>query len=77
MQQQKPMIGSVPFRATRVVHLLVVGLVLWLVVPGAAAAAGGQPADDDTLEWIDDYQAALALAQETGRPLLVEFRCAP
>ena len=74
MQQPKPMTGSVPSRATNVVHVLVACLVLGLVVPGAAT---GQPADDDTLEWIDDYQAALALAQETGRPLLVEFRCAP
>ena len=77
MQQPKPMMGPVPSRATSVVHVLVACLVLGLVVPGAAGAATGQPADDDTLEWIDDYQAALALAQETGRPLLVEFRCAP
>lgn len=50
----------------------------WLgVVASAAALSGSQPADDDTLEWVDDYQTALARAQETGRPLLVEFRCAP
>ena len=40
-------------------------------------AAGGQPAEGDTLEWLDDYGQALALAKRTERPLLVEFRCAP
>ena len=56
-------------------RLAATALVVGLIIPAAAAA--GQPADDDTLEWLDDYQAALARAQETGRPLLVEFRCAP
>ncbi len=32
---------------------------------------------DDTLTWLDDYDAALAKARETGMPLLAEFRCAP
>ena len=40
----------------------------------AAAAQVGQP---ETLEWISNYQQAVALAKETGRPLLVEFRCGP
>ena len=64
-------------RASRVRHLLALWLVMALGFPGAAVASDGQPAGDDTLVWLDDYQAALALAQETGRPLLVEFRCAP
>lgn len=41
------------------------------------AGAAAQPATDDTLEWLDDYQEALARAREEGLPLLVEFRCAP
>ena len=36
-----------------------------------------QPQDSDSLEWLSDYGEALALAKQTGRPLLVEFRCAP
>ena len=36
-----------------------------------------QPQDSDSLEWLSDYGEALALSQQTGRPLLVEFRCAP
>ena len=64
-------------RAGCVMQLLALCLVVGLGVPGAASGGGGQPAESDTLVWLDDYQAALALAQETGRPLLVEFRCAP
>ena len=65
-------------RATPVLlHLVAACLVVWLSGAGIALAAHGQPAGDDTLVWLDDYQAALTLAQETGRPLLVEFRCAP
>ena len=45
-------------------------------LPAAVAAPTGQP-ETETLEWIGDYQQALALAKETGRPLLVEFRCGP
>lgn len=33
--------------------------------------------DEETLEWLDDYDEALALAKETGKPLFLEFRCGP
>ena len=33
--------------------------------------------DDETLEWMDDYDEAIALAKKTGRPVFLEFRCAP
>ena len=36
-----------------------------------------QPRDSETLTWLSDYGEALALSKQTGRPLLVEFRCAP
>lgn len=41
----------------------------------ASEAASFQ--DDETLEWVDDYDEALALAQQTGKPLFLEFRCSP
>ncbi|MYD70301.1 MAG: thioredoxin family protein [Acidobacteria bacterium] len=63
-------------RATTPGSVAAACLFVWLIAAGSAAA-GGQSANSDTLEWLDDYEAALALAQETGRPLLVEFRCAP
>ncbi len=66
--------GAVP--AARTFGLAAVGLVVWLIL-GAAAAAVAQAAPGDALDWLDDYQEALARARETGQPLLVEFRCAP
>ena len=77
MQRLERMRRAVALRTTRVLRLVTVCLAIWLSVPGDSVAAGRQPADDGTLVWLDDYRAALALAQETGRPLLVEFRCAP
>ena len=77
MQRPAPVNLPRAARASRVMQLLALCLVAGLGVPAAASGSGGQPAESDTLVWLDDYQAALALAQETGRPLLVEFRCAP
>ena len=64
-------------RRSGVPLLAAAGLFLGLSVPGHPSPAGNQPFEDDTLEWLDNYEPALALAKETGRPLLVEFRCAP
>ena len=52
----------------------------WLALTSANPAAAirvAQPQDSDTLEWHSNYGEALALSKQTGRPLLVEFRCAP
>ena len=57
--------------------LAAAGLFIGLSIPGHSPAAAGQPFEDDTLEWLGNYQEALALAKATGRPLLVEFRCSP
>ena len=34
-------------------------------------------AQDETLEWMDDYDEAIALAKTTGQPVFLEFRCVP
>lgn len=57
--------------------LAAAGLLVGLSASGHSLAAAGQPSEDDTLEWLGNYEEALALAKETGRPLLVEFRCSP
>lgn len=57
--------------------LAAAGVFVGLSFLGPSMAAGGQPPEDDTLEWLSNYEQALALAKETGRPLLVEFRCSP
>ncbi len=33
--------------------------------------------DDGMVEWLDDYGEALAEAKRTGKPIFLEFRCAP
>lgn len=70
MEQHEPVRRGAPLLAAA-------GLFVGLSLPGHAPAAGVQPFEDDTLEWLGNYQEALALAKETGRPLLVEFRCSP
>ena len=51
--------------------------IAFLAIATLSTSAGRQPAERDTLEWLDDYGHALALAKRSERPLLVEFRCAP
>ncbi len=46
-------------------------LVLGLTASAAAQNAGGE------LSWLSDYDIARAYARDTGRPLLVSFRCVP
>lgn len=64
-------------RPSGVPLLAAAGLLVGLSASGHSSAAQGQPFEDDTLEWLGNYQQALALAKATGRPLLVEFRCSP
>ena len=32
-------------------------------------------AQDEGIDWLDSYPAALKIAKETRKPILVEFRC--
>jgi hypothetical protein len=48
--------------------------------PGASNRASLVPGKDtasDRLAWLDNYQAALKQARATGKPIFLEFRCAP
>jgi len=47
------------------------------VAIASLVAVGADSQDEETLEWLNDYDEAFALAKETGRPVLLEFRCAP
>ena len=58
---------------TRLAPVALAALVSSCLVGNTRAIAQGA----DTLEWLDDYDEALALAKRTGRPLFVEFRCSP
>ncbi len=48
-------------------------LVAVLLAPLPVAAQ----ADDDSLYWLDNYQAALKEAKATGKPIFLEYRCEP
>jgi hypothetical protein len=39
--------------------------------------SGAIAQDDETLEWLNDYDEAIALAKKTGKPIFLEFRCSP
>lgn len=50
-------------------------LLLGTLVPGTLAAEGssGSPA----VTWIESYDEAVEVARATGKPIFLEFRCAP
>jgi hypothetical protein len=37
----------------------------------------GKDTASDRLVWLDNYQAALKQSRTTGKPIFLEFRCAP
>jgi hypothetical protein len=48
--------------------------------PGAsnrASMVSGKDTASDRLVWLDNYQAAIKQARVTGKPIFLEFRCAP
>ena len=45
--------------------------VLFLLSAVAIPAA----AQDDTVDWLDNYSKALAEAKRTNKPIFLEFRC--
>ena len=44
-------------------------VILSILITGACVRAG------DAIEWLGSYQEARQRARETGKPILVEFRC--
>ena len=60
--------------------LVVLASLVWLSLSGKTPEVVAESAsvqDDETLEWMDDYDEAIALAKKTGQPVFLEFRCAP
>jgi len=41
----------------------------------ARLAAAPMPAQDDSVKWLNNYQAALRQAKQTHKPIFLEFRC--
>ena len=49
---------------------------VFIALASALVAVGGSlSAEDNGIEWLGDYRAALRQARETGKPIFVEFRC--
>ncbi len=47
-----------------------------LLLLGALWPAPGLVAQD-TVAWLESYEAALEEAQRTGKPIFLEYRCSP
>jgi hypothetical protein len=73
-----------------ILKLIVLTLAVWgtvilfapqseLPVVTAAAQTTMTPVatNHDKLVWLDDYSAAIKEAKATGKPIFLEFRCAP
>lgn len=48
-----------------------------LSVAALAVPLGGPAAPKEAVIWIESYDEALAEARLTGKPIFLEFRCAP
>ena len=52
----------------RTLRLLLVTMGMLSLVPAFAQ-------DDETVDWFDNYDKALAEAKRTNKPIFLEFRC--
>ena len=53
--------------------MLTLSIILALAAPAVASACAEAAAGRQDLEWKTDYKAALELAKEDGRPVVVHF----
>jgi hypothetical protein len=52
-------------------------LILSLLAAGMFALPAQTAESGDDINWIGDYQQALKLARESGKPIFLEYRCEP
>ena len=50
---------------------------LWKYAACAVLIASPLLAQEETVDWLNNYKEALAEAKRTGRPIFLEFRCEP
>ena len=41
------------------------------------SASALQAQEVDAVDWLDNYQHALQVAKDTGKPIFLEYRCEP
>lgn len=51
----------------RTLQVMFAGLAVFGVTPALA--------QEDTIEWLDNYQQAIKEAKRTNKPIFLEFRC--
>lgn len=52
----------------RALQVLITGVLFFGAIPSFAQ-------DEETMDWLDDYQKALQEAKRTHKPIFLEFRC--
>lgn len=52
-------------------HFALSALIACSLSPGLALA------QDDGLQWLDNYKEALRQAKQSGKPIFLEYRCEP
>ena len=50
---------------------------LWKFALCAALTAVPVLAQDETVDWLNNYKEALQEAKRTGKPIFLEYRCEP
>ena len=60
-------------KRSSILAFLAAAVVLAAFLSAPASAQSG----DGMVVWLDDYGEALAEAKRTGKPIFLEFRCAP
>ena len=63
-----------PFQERILKYALVKNVLVFVL--GLATSAAAQSTGEE-ITWLSDYDIARAYARDTGRPLLVSFRCVP
>ena len=53
------------------------GKALWIAMSCSTLAAAEPPRHPRWTQWISSWDAARAAAKESGKPLMVVFRCEP
>jgi hypothetical protein len=63
------------FRTPRFTMVMMRTLRLLLVAIMAVSLSPAFAQDEETIDWLDNYDKALAEAKRTNKPIFLEFRC--
>lgn len=69
--------GNAPSRAFAVKLIRNMRPLIYTLLLAGALASPQATRAQDTVEWLDSYEAALEEAKRTGKPIFLEYRCSP